>query len=50
MPAGGSGAGARTPRVLEATVKDLPFVLGVMANPRGGGRDGRNTEQACYLE
>lgn len=35
MPAGGSGAGARTPRVLEATVKELPFVLGVMANPRG---------------
>ena len=29
MPAGGSGA--RTPRVLEATVKELLFVPGVMA-------------------
>lgn len=48
MPAGGSGA--RTPRVLEATVKELLFVPGVMANPWWGGRDRRNTEPACYLE
>lgn len=45
MPAGGSGA--RTPRVLEATVKELLFVLGVMASPwRGVGMEGTQNRHA----
>lgn len=45
MPAAGSGA--RTPRVLEATVKELLFVLGVMASPwRGVGMEGTQNRRA----
>lgn len=45
MPAGGSGA--RTPSVLEATVKELPFVLGVTASPwRGVGMEGTQNRHA----